>query len=49
MIIDDFYFVRIALFPDKTNPPLIVDADAMLTNSFAAEKLQTVAGRRLQV
>ena len=30
MVVDDFHFVGGAFVPHETNPPLIVDSDAML-------------------
>ena len=31
VVIGDLYIECISFFPDETNPPLVVDADAMLT------------------
>ena len=49
MIIDNFDVVRIAMAPDKTDAPLLVDANAVLTCAVASERFQTVAGRHSQV
>lgn len=34
-----------ALFPPETNAPLIVDANAVLTQSLSLESFQVVSGR----
>jgi hypothetical protein len=45
VIVDDLRAVSVALPPHETEPPLIVDSDAMLTLTVAVELLQAVAGR----
>ena len=45
MIVDYLDLPGVAITPDETDPPLLVDANAMLTKSVAAKGLQTVAGR----
>lgn len=49
MIIHDLYFVSIAIAPDKTNPPLIIDSDGVLALPVATESLQSVSRRRGQI
>lgn len=49
MIIDDFNIIGVTAFPSKTNTPLVVDADAPLTGSIAAQLFQPVGGRYAQV
>ena len=49
MIIDDFDCMRIPVFPDETDAPLIVDADAVLAGSFALEGFEPMAWRHTQV
>jgi hypothetical protein len=49
VIINNLDLVSIGLAPYKTDSPLIVDPDAMLTLAVAAKFLQTVTGRNLQV
>ena len=48
MIVDDFDVRRACFRPAKTDPPLIVDANAVLPHSIALESLQAIAGRRAQ-
>lgn len=43
MIIDDLNIEGVAVFPAKTDPPLIIDANAMLAGPIAFELLQPVA------
>lgn len=45
VVINDLYVMRIAAVPSKTNPPLVVDANAVLSFPFSVERLQTIAGR----
>ena len=45
MVIHYFDVVSIRAFPDETNSPLIVNADAVLTFSFASELLEMIGGR----
>jgi hypothetical protein len=45
VVVDDFDFIRITFFPAKTNSPLIVDPDAMLSGSIALQSLQPVSRR----
>jgi hypothetical protein len=47
MIIDDFHVKRSwgAFRPFKTNPPLIVDTDAVLSLAIPLEPFKPVAGR----
>jgi len=49
MIIHNLYFKRIAPSPAKTDPPLIVDTDAVLSLPFSLEGLQAVSGRGSKV
>jgi hypothetical protein len=46
MVIDNFNVVRIAITPDEAQPPLVIDADAVLSGAVAGQRLQVV-GRRL--
>jgi hypothetical protein len=43
MVIYDFNIVRIANFPFKTNAPLIVNANAVLTLPVAFKRFQLIA------
>jgi len=49
MIIHDLYVVRIAIDPFKTNPPLVIDTDAVLPRPVAAKLLQPVGGRNAKI
>src|SRR5689334_7107511 len=49
VVVDDFDFMRIVVSPDKTNPPLFVDADRMLSSPILLQRFQTVAGRHTQI
>jgi hypothetical protein len=35
VVVDDLDFVRIVLFPDEANPPLLIDADRVLPLAIA--------------
>lgn len=48
MVIHDLYIVDAIILPHKTDPPLVVDADAVLVAPIALEKFQLVTGRYLQ-
>lgn len=49
VVISNFDFVRIAVAPNKTEPPLIVNADAVLSVTVAAQRFQPIARERRQV
>src|SRR5688572_10706009 len=50
VIIDDFNTLGIPVFsPFKTNPPLLVDANAVLPFSVALQQLQSIGRRRFQI
>lgn len=49
VVIDDLHIERIAIAPNETDPPLIVDTDAVLPRAVSSQGLQTVARRRPQV
>ena len=49
MIVDYLHIPGITVSPSKTDPPLFVDPDAVLTLSITLQCLQTVARRRAQV
>ena len=48
-IVDYLDLPSVAITPDETDPPLLVDANAMLPKPVAAKGLQTVAGRYPQI
>ena len=45
MVIHNLNFVRMAVLPPKTNAPLVVNADAVLSQPTALQSFQAVAGR----
>ena len=49
MVILDFHVERIAVAPDETDAPLIVDPNAVPFLSSAAQPFQTIAGRSTEV
>ncbi len=49
MVIDNLDVVSIATFPAKTDPPLVVDANAMLPYSITCQLLEAVARRHAEV
>ena len=49
VVIHDFDTVRRAVFPEKANAPLGIDADAVLPGPVALELFQPVGGRDAQI
>jgi hypothetical protein len=49
MIVDDLNLVCVPLAPNKTEPPLVVDPDAVLSSSIAVQGFQTIPRRSNQV
>jgi hypothetical protein len=49
VIVDNLDIVGIAVVPTKTEPPLIIDANAVLTLSIGGQGFQPVPGRACQV
>src|SRR5436309_15057478 len=49
MVIDDFHLLRVAAVPHKAYPPLVIDADAVLSFPCALECFQPIARRHLQI
>ena len=49
MIVDDLDVPGFAVAPHKTDPPLVVNANAALTLAVAVPSLQTIAGRHTQI
>src|SRR5438067_7961130 len=43
MVVDDLDILRIPVHPHKTDPPLVIDADAHLSRPVSAQRLQPVA------
>jgi hypothetical protein len=48
MIVHDFDIVR-TFAPSKADAPLIIDLDAVLTRTIAAQRFQSIAGRHPQI
>jgi hypothetical protein len=49
VVIDDLDFMGIAVSPDKANPPLVVDADRMLSQPSGLQRFKTIAGRDAEI
>jgi len=49
VIVDDLHLVCVTVLPGKTDPPLIVDSNTVLTGSPAFELLQPIAGRNAEI
>jgi len=45
VVIDDFHFVTMAITPNKTDSPLIVDTNRVLPFTIASQGFQLVSGR----
>jgi hypothetical protein len=45
MIIRDFDLVSVTVTPEKADPILVVDADAVLSRSVPFERLQSISGK----
>jgi hypothetical protein len=43
VVVDDLDLLRARLGPDEADPPLVVDADAVLTGTISLERFQPVA------
>jgi hypothetical protein len=48
MIVDDFHIVTMALTPDKTDSPLIIDPNRVLPFPIASQCFQLISRRRSQ-
>lgn len=49
MIINNLDLEGIAVSPPKTDPPLVIDANTVLTGAIALELLQAIAGRDAEI
>jgi hypothetical protein len=45
MIVDNFHIVSVPIMPDKTDAPLLIDANRVLALAISAERFQLVSGR----
>jgi hypothetical protein len=48
VIVDDLDVMGISVVPDEADPPLLVDADAVLASPIPEQGLEPIAGRDLQ-
>jgi len=48
VVIDDLDITRTVVGPDKTQPPLRVDTDAVLPASITAQRFEPISGRAAQ-
>jgi hypothetical protein len=49
VVVDNLDLPRLVVAPDKTDPPLVVDADAVLTLPVTVQRFQAIAGRHPQI
>jgi hypothetical protein len=49
MIIDNFYFIWFIVLPEKAYSILIIDPNAILTNSLPFQRFQAIAWRNAQL
>jgi hypothetical protein len=48
MAVDDFHIVAMALTPDETDSPLIIDSHRVLSFPIASQRFQLISRRRSQ-
>jgi hypothetical protein len=49
VIVHNLDIVSIAIAPDKTDSPMVIDADAMLALAMTRELFKAIAGRNAQI
>jgi hypothetical protein len=49
VVVDNLHAVGVSFPPNKTDAPLIIDANVVLPFAIAVERLKVIAGRRSQV
>jgi hypothetical protein len=49
MVIDNFHIFHPRIRPTKTNPPLVVDTNAVLTCTIALKRFKVITGRYPQI
>jgi hypothetical protein len=49
MVVDNLNVVGVTLSPPETDPPLLVDSDAVLSQAASAQRLDVVAGRNPKI
>ncbi len=49
VIVDDLDIEGVTIAPDKTDPPLVVDANTVLARTIARQTFQAIARRNAQI
>jgi hypothetical protein len=49
MVVNDLHLLRSSVRPHETDPPLVVDPDAVLSGSVTLERFEPVTGRNTKV
>ena len=49
MVIDNFHFQGVAAIPQKTDSPLIIDANIVLTPTVTSQDFEPIAWRDAQI
>ena len=49
MTVDDFDAVRLPFVPDKTDPPAVIDSNAVLAGPVTPERLEPIAAYGAQI
>ncbi len=49
MIVDNLDVEGVTIAPDKTDPPLVVDANTVLARTIAGQTFQAIARRNVQI
>src|SRR6266404_4080213 len=49
MVVHDLHVQRFAVFPQKADAPLLVDADAVLALAIALERFELISRRHAQI
>jgi hypothetical protein len=49
MVINNLHIVSVALLPGKTNTPLVINANAILSLTVAVKLFYSIRGRNLQI
>lgn len=49
MVIDDLNTLRMTISPEKADPPLVIDADAIRSFSIPFERLEPIRGRQPEI
>jgi hypothetical protein len=49
VVVNNLYAVSVAIQPNKTNPPLLVDTNAALAGSISAQCFKSITWQNLQI